>query len=45
MGFTIAGAIKLIDRFVQLKILQQKEESVKYGKTYFYKEYINIFTD
>ncbi len=45
MGFSRAGALKLIDRFVQLKILEQKEESVKYGKTYVYRKYVNIFAD
>lgn len=45
MGFSRAGALKLTGRFVQLSILKQKEEPVKYGKTYVYREYINIFAD
>ncbi len=42
-GFTRAGAAKLITRFAELNILQLKDESVKYGKTYIYRNYISIF--
>lgn len=45
MEFTRPGATKLIERFVQLGILELKDESVRYGKTYFYKEYVRIFND
>ena len=44
-GFTRAGAMKLLDRFTELGILSLFDENVKYGKTYFYKKYINIFTE
>lgn len=43
MGFTRAGGQKLIDRFVELGILKQLDETAKYGKTYVYKSYIEIF--
>ncbi len=45
MGFSRAGAIKLIDRFTQLGILQPREETAKYGRTYIYTGYVNIFND
>ncbi|MEO7444972.1 MAG: Fic family protein [Ferruginibacter sp.] len=43
MNFSRTGALKLIERFVNLGILTVKDESVKYGRTYIYKEYIEIF--
>lgn len=45
MGFSRAGAIKLIDRFVQLGILQPREETTKYGRSYIYKKYVDIFNE
>jgi Fic family protein len=43
-GFsTRTGAQKLIDRFSELGILQIKDESVKYGRKYVYRKYLNIF--
>lgn len=45
MDFTASGATRLIDRFVQLDILKSLDESVKYGKSYYYKAYISIFND
>lgn len=42
---TRAGAQKLIDRFILLGILEVKDESVKYGRTYVYREYLNIFEE
>ncbi len=45
MHFSRAGASKLIDRFVELEILKLFDETVKYGKTYIYKSYIEIFND
>ena len=43
-GFnTRTGAQKLIDRFSKLGILELKDESVKYGRTYVYRKYLNIF--
>lgn len=44
MGFSRAGASKLIDRFVDMDILKPLDENVKYGKTYLYKKYIEIFS-
>lgn len=45
MGFTRAGAGKLIERFIDLDILKPLDETSKWGKTYIYKNYVNIFTE
>jgi len=42
-GFTRAGAQKVIDRFVKMDILHPKEQDKKYGQSYVYIDYINIF--
>jgi len=42
-GFSRLGAQKVIDRFVALDILKQKDETVKYGKTYIYRKYVSLF--
>lgn len=44
-GFTRAGAQTVIDRFIDMKILHPKDKDKKYGQTYIYKEYVNIFND
>lgn len=44
-GFTRAGAQNLIDRFVNLDILRVHDEAKTYGKSYIYKEYVDIFAD
>jgi Fic family protein len=43
MGFSRAGAAKLIQRFVELEILKPFDDNVKYGKVYLYKNYVDIF--
>ncbi len=45
MGFGRTGALKLIDRFIELDILKLLDENVKYGKTYAYRKYIDIFNE
>ena len=43
-GFsTRTGAQKLIDRLVEIGILKIKDENAKYGRTYVYREYLDIF--
>lgn len=42
-GFTRPGAQKLIERFVQLGILQLRDADKKYNKSYIYKDYVDIF--
>ncbi|MEO7983557.1 MAG: Fic family protein [Bacteroidota bacterium] len=45
MKFSRAGAGKLIERFVDLEILEAQDENAKWGKMFIYKKYVNIFTD
>ncbi len=44
-GFTRKGAQTVIDRFIEIKILRPKDEDKKYGQSYVYEEYLNIFID
>jgi Fic family protein len=43
-GYTRAGAQRVIDRFVQIGILSKKDKDVRYGQSYVYKKYIDIFS-
>jgi len=45
LDFTMPGAIKLINRFIDLDILSAPNENIKYGKTYFYDAYLRIFNE
>ena len=42
-GFTRAGAQTVIDRFIRMGILTPKDKGKKYGQSYMYKNYIDIF--
>ncbi len=42
-GFSRPGAQTVIDRFVDMGILTLKNEDVKYGRSYIYKKYIELF--
>lgn len=44
-GFTYAGAQTVIDRFVEMTILVPKNEYKKYGQSYIYKTYTDIFAE
>lgn len=44
-GYTVAGAQKVIDHFLHMKILQRKDAGKKYGQLYYYREYLDIFSD
>lgn len=44
-GFTRAGSQSVIDRFIEMNILTPKDEDKKYGQSYIYKEYVNLFLD
>ncbi len=44
-GFTRAGAQTVIDRFIKMGILSRKNKDIKYGQSYLYKKYIQIFSD
>jgi Fic family protein len=44
-GFTVAGAQTVINRFIEKGILSPKDKDKKYGQSYIYNEYVNIFTE
>lgn len=44
-GFTRAGAQTVIDRFIKMGILTPKDKGKKYGQSYMYKNYIDIFSN
>ncbi len=44
-GFSSSGAQAVIDRFIKMNILESKDKDKKYGQSYIYKRYTNIFTD
>lgn len=43
-GFSRQGALNVINRLIELDILKVKDENVEYGKTYIYKDYLDIFS-
>ena len=45
MGFSRVGSQKLIERFVELDILKAIDETAKYGRTYYYKKYVDLFNN
>ena len=44
-GFTRQGSQNVIDRFIALGILEQKDKDEKYGRTYIYRRYYDIFSN
>jgi Fic family protein len=44
-GFTRAGAQTVINRFMEMGILSPKDKDKKYGQSYIYKKYTDIFAD
>ncbi|MGH8015598.1 MAG: Fic family protein, partial [Candidatus Zixiibacteriota bacterium] len=44
-GFTRAGAQTVINRFIDMGILLPKDKDKKYGQSYIYKKYTDIFAD
>jgi Fic family protein len=42
-GFTRAGAQRVIDRFHEIGILDPKDQDKKYGQSYIYQKYLDIF--
>jgi Fic family protein len=44
-GFTRAGAQSVVDRFIELNILSPKDKDKKYGQSYIYTKYVDIFND
>ena len=44
-GYTRAGAQRVIDRFIGMGVLTPKDEDKKYGQSYVYKQYLDVFRD
>lgn len=44
-GFSRAGAQKVINRFIEIGILIPKDLDKKYGQSYVYDKYLNLFTE
>ncbi len=44
-GFTRQGANKVINRFIELGILEPKDENKTYGRSFIYREYVDIFRE
>ncbi len=42
-GFTRAGAQTVIDRFIDMGILSPKDKDKKYGQSYIYNDYVELF--
>ncbi|EKD75690.1 MAG: Filamentation induced by cAMP protein Fic [uncultured bacterium] len=42
-GYTRKGAQMVIDRLIEIKILTPKDKNKKYGQSYVYKKYLDIF--
>jgi predicted transcriptional regulator len=42
-GFSRVGVQKVIDRFIDKGILIPRDKDKKYGQSYVYKEYLDIF--
>lgn len=44
-GYTRPGAQGVIDRLIDLEILEQKDETEKYGRSFIYRRYVDAFLD
>lgn len=44
-GFTRAGSQRVIDRFINMGILIPKDQDKKYGQSYSYEKYLDIFQE
>lgn len=44
-GFTRKGAQLVIDRLIEIEILSSKDKDKKYGQSYVYKKYLDIFNE
>ena len=42
-GFTRAGAQRVVNRFIDMEILIPKDQDKKYGQSYVYKKYLDLF--
>ncbi len=44
-GNSIQASYKTIDRFLELGVLEQRDATKTYGRTYVYKDYLKLFTN
>ncbi len=44
-GFSRVGAQSVINRFIEMDILTQKDKDKKYGQSYIYKKYVDMFAE
>jgi len=44
-GFSRNGAQNVIDRLIEMNILEPRDENEKYGKSYSYRRYFEVFTN
>ena len=44
-GFSRPGAQKVIDRLIELEILEQQDKHSKYSRSYIYRRYVDIFSE
>ncbi|MBI4224846.1 MAG: Fic family protein [Candidatus Sungbacteria bacterium] len=44
-GFTRAGAQTVVNRFIEMGILTPKNKDRKYGQSYIYRKYVDIFSE
>jgi len=44
-GFTRKGSLTVINRLIDLDILQQKDKNKTYGRSFIYKRYVDIFNE
>jgi Fic family protein len=44
-GYTRQGAQRVIDRLVELSILEQKDKTEKYGRSFIYRRYVDAFLE
>ena len=44
-GFTRRGGQKVVDRLIDMNVLEPADEHAKYGRSYVYSRYLKLFTD
>ena len=44
-GFSRVGAQSVINRFIEMDILTPKDKDKKYGQSYIYKKYVDVFAE
>jgi len=44
-GYSRPGSQAVIDRFIEMEILSPKDKDIKYGQSYIYREYLDIFAN